>query len=139
MDLSEEQEEKNYATINKSDFVKEKKSTKKDLINLEKNLNFKRNNNEKEGVNFYNNINAEEEEFFIKYLIEKIKNDQPIRILNEVCQKAKFNVPEIIINTIGKNDQFSVKIFISDFFFFGDGLAQSKKEGKSNLLLLFFI
>lgn len=127
-----EKNEKTYETL------REKKSSKKEISNLEKNLNFKRNNIEQERPNFYNTINAEEEEFFVKYLKEKIKNDQPIRILNEVCQKAKYNVPEIIINTIGKNDQFSVKIFISDFFFFGEGLAQSKKEGKSNFLIYIF-
>ncbi len=103
-----------------------------DNINYEKNINYKKFKSEEERINIYDNLNRIEEDFFVKYLKDKIKNDQPFRILFEVSQKCKFNTPEIIINPIGKNDQFSVKIFISDFYFYGDGLAQSKKEGKSN-------
>lgn len=102
-----------------------------DNANYEKNINYKKFKSEEERINVYENLNKNEEDFFIKYLKDKIKNDQPFRILVELSQKCKFNTPEVIINSIGKNDQFSVKIFISDFYFYGDGLAQSKKEGKS--------
>jgi len=104
-----------------------------DNINYEQNLNYKKIKNDEERINVFDNLNSNEEDFFIKYLKDKIKNDQPFRILFEVCQKCKFNTPEVIINAIGKNDQFSVKIFVNNFYFYGDGLAQSKKEGKSNL------
>ena len=110
-----------------------------DNINFEKSINYKKFKSEEERINVYDNLNRVEEDFFVKYLKDKIKNDQPFRILFEVSQKCKYNIPEVIINPIGKNDQFSVKIFISDFYFYGDGLAQSKKEGKSNLRFFYLI
>lgn len=97
----------------------------------EKNFNFKKTKNEEERIIIYENFSEREEEFFIKYLKERIKNDQPFKILLEVCQKIKYNIPEVITTAIGKNEQFVVKIFISDFYFYGEGTAQSKKEGKS--------
>ena len=103
-----------------------------DNANFGKNLNYKKFKSEEERINVYDSLNRNEEDFFVKYIKDKIKNDQPFRILFEISQKCKYNIPEVIINPIGKNDQFSVKIFISDFYFYGDGLAQSKKEGKSN-------
>ncbi len=136
--LNEGIQKKNKVKNNsKPEFENRKKFDLEPILdneNYEKNLNYKKIKSEEERINVYEVLNSNEEDFFVKYLKDKIKNDQPFRILYEVCQKSKFNTPEVIIDSIGKNDQFSVKIFVSDFYFYGDGLAQSKKEGKSKFI-----
>ena len=113
------------------------KNIKKNLENKNKEYDNEKNpktlSNERI-ILFEENNCLSEEENLLKFLKEKVKNDQPFKILFEICQKSKFNTPEVLINPIGKNDQFQVKIFVSDFYFYGDGTAQSKKEGKSKII-----